>query len=344
MSVKSLLAPKSPLGRKVRNIGRHFIALPPRITRNFTQPSDANNARLKDFMLQTYFPQSDNFGDLDLEHYEEHEEVMRALDMHMQRRLEKSRYEFVPWIENARSLKGARILEIGCGTGATTVALAEQGASLTSLDLHEAALEGCKLRCEIHGVPPVTHISANAADIGTLFSGQSFDLILFLATLEHMTIEERIKSLKAAWDLIPQGGHICISQTPNRLWFFDGHTALMPFFNWLPDELAYDYSRFSPREPFNVQFQDMTEASMLSFQRQGRGMSFHEIDLAIGETSRYSVVSDKADFLAKRNPAIAAKRLLYREGGRERVLNAFTPRRHRGFFRKDLDVILQKVS
>ena len=49
-------------------------------------------------------------------------------------RLSRDRVAVIPWLDRTRPLRGSRILEVGCGRGASTVALAEQGAELIALD------------------------------------------------------------------------------------------------------------------------------------------------------------------------------------------------------------------
>ena len=276
------------------------------------------------------------------EHYLTNESNAQNLDAHLFFRTDMDRYETVPWINNAVQLKDAKILEIGCGTGSSTVALAEQGAQVTGMDLHAESLEVAKVRCRLYGFPEIPLICANAKDLAEVFKGEKFYFIIFFATLEHMTIEERKASLLAAWNLLEDDGYICITETPNRLWFYDSHTAWAPFFNWLPDELALEYSVYSPRVPFNKQFRDNNPDSMLEFLRCGRGMSFHELDLALGKESRYTVVSDMSSYLAWRNPAKLLKRIISGDGRRERLLNSYAPTRHRAFFKENLDVILRK--
>ena len=61
----------------------------------------------------------------------------KDLDAHQFHRLSRNRRVIVPWLEHARPLAGARILEIGCGMGASTVALAEQGAEVIGVDIDE---------------------------------------------------------------------------------------------------------------------------------------------------------------------------------------------------------------
>lgn len=85
----------------------------------------------------------------------------------------------------------------------------------------------------------------------------------------------------AAPGMLARGGSWVVIETPNRLWYFDGHTALLPFYHWLPDRLAFEYARFSPREYFREVYSEFTPDKALHFLRRGRGVSFHEFDLFI---------------------------------------------------------------
>jgi S-adenosylmethionine-dependent methyltransferase len=225
-----------------------------------------------------------------------------------------------------------------------TVALAEQGANVTSLDVHREAILTAKLRCAIHNVENVSFMEANATDIREIFRGtKAFDLILFYAALEHMTLDERRLALSGAMQILPNGKYMCIAATPNRLWFHDSHTSFLPFFHWLPDELAFEYSACSPRFPFNNRYRELDKASMLSFLREGRGVSFHELDLYFGLDQTYKVVSDLSQFLSYRNPAKLLKRIVRGDGKRERLLRSYAPQRARAFFREYLELVLQKM-
>jgi S-adenosylmethionine-dependent methyltransferase len=253
------------------------------------------------------------------------------------------RHRFIPWIDSVVRLNNLTILEIGCGTGCATVAMAEQGSTVVALDVHREGLAVSQLRAQVHGLRNASFIHGNAENLEELTRHYQFDLILFHAVLEHMTLKERKAALQAAWGILRKGNYLCISDTPNRLWFFDGHTSRLPFFNWLPDELAFEYSSLSPRLPFNARFRNVSDEAMLSFIREGRGFSFHELDLALGDCSRYEVVSDLAEFVSLRYPAVALKRALEREGKRERLLNYYAPDRARGFFRQGINLVMQKL-
>ena len=295
--------------------------------KNFVVLDDAQLRELREALEENYLP----------EKYDPEDR-----DDHLYLRTNIDRYSIVPWINHSVPLRGRRVLEVGCGTGSSTVALAEQGAELTGLDLHAGSLSVAETRCRLHGFPNVRLVQANAQELAPVFEGEKFSLIIFFATLEHMTIEERRSAISAAWSLLEEGGHICVTETPNRLWFYDSHTSWLPFFNWLPDDLAIEYASRSPRSPFNQEFRDNPADLMKKFLRYGRGMSFHEFDLELGGPQQYSVVSDLNSYLARRNPAKLLKRVLSGDGRRERLLNSYEPARHRAFFREYLDLILRK--
>jgi len=342
--LNKILPPNSRVRRQLVLLVRHLnIAVGPKLRKNFSQPTRESVAQLREALVKSYLPSW--YSGIDLDNaYHDSEHGRLELENHLFYRLELDRYNFVPWINSLIPLNGASVLEIGCGTGCATVAMAEQGAKVIAVDVHREALEVSKLRARMHGVKNVSFVEGNAKDLKDLVPDNRFDLIVFLAVLEHMTFEERKSALRAAWEILPTGRHICISDTPNRLWFYDGHTSQLPFFNWLPDEMAFEYSKRSSRYPFNTRFRELDSQSMLSFLREGRGFSFHDIDLALDDDCEYEVRSDMKAFLRLRNPAIAVKGFLASDGKRERLLNSYAPDRHRAFFRETLDLVIEKLQ
>jgi ubiquinone/menaquinone biosynthesis C-methylase UbiE len=338
----NIFLPSSKSRRKLAFIARHLnLAMSRSLRKNFSQPTQGGTAQLREFLIKSYFPSW--YTGVDLAGFSETDEGRKELDDHLFRRLEMDRYGFIPWIDKLVTFAGSSVIEIGCGSGSAMVAMAEQGAEVIALDVHREALEASRLRARAHGVTNVSFIEGNAQNLKELVPDHKFDLIIFFAVLEHMTFAERKNSLRAAWEILPRGKHICITDTPNRLWFFDGHTSGLPFFHWLPDEVAFEYSQLSSRYPFNSRFHKVDSEAMLSFVRDGRGISFHDIDLALGTDCGYRIVSDLTSFISMRNPVMMLKRLLAGDGGRERLLNSYAPGLHRGFFRQQLNLIIQKL-
>jgi 2-polyprenyl-3-methyl-5-hydroxy-6-metoxy-1,4-benzoquinol methylase len=255
---------------------------------------------------------------------------------HLVVRLENDRMRIMPWLNKAKKLKGSSVLEIGCGTGASTLALAEQGAEVTGIDIDEGALKVAVDRLRIAGQRADFH-AMNAENIRQKFDGKNFDFIIFYATLEHMTIEERVITLDHAWKMLAPGAVLAVIETPNRLWFNDHHTSQLPFFNWLPDDLAFHYSRFSKRDNFKELYRTLNEENMNHFLRRGRGASYHEFEVAIAPMEELNVVSNLADF--ENVNFIRFSRL---ERQYTSFLRGVKKNINKGFCYPNLDIIIQK--
>jgi SAM-dependent methyltransferase len=78
---------------------------------------------------------------------------------------------------------GERILDLGCGTGQLTQAIAESGASVTGLDSSAAMIEAA--RCEFPGLP---FVLADAADFAF---PQPFDAVFSHATMHWVKPPEK---------------------------------------------------------------------------------------------------------------------------------------------------------
>jgi len=259
------------------------------------------------------------------------------LNAHLYRRLESDRRTIVPWLDNASTLQDKRILEIGCGNGSSTVVLAEQGAKVTGIDIDEGALSVARDRFRVYGVEAEFRV-LNANEITDTFGANAFDIIIFFACLEHMTIAERLTSLRDAWEMLPTEGLLVIVETPNRLWYFDDHTSKLPFFHWLPDELAFQYSRFSSRENFRELYREYNTDSKEHFLRRGRGMSFHELEMAIYPAHDLKVISRLSTFEGIRYKLKKSKL----ERKYKSLLMNIYPNIHEGFFDDTLYLIIEK--
>jgi S-adenosylmethionine-dependent methyltransferase len=261
----------------------------------------------------------------------------RDVETHVSGRLNTFRTSSIPWLSDTRSLVDLRVLEIGCGTGSSTLALAEQGARVSGIDLDLGALEVARRRLDFYGLDADIR-PGNAADIGHDFKGERFDLVLYFATLEHMTIPERITSLRQAWDLLEPGGHLGVIEAPNRLWVSDVHTSQVPFFNWLPDDLAFMYAPFSPRENFRELYGETPKESMEHFLRRGRGVSFHEFEVSIAPVGDLIVSESMAAYVRRRS----LKRLPRHHRRYQRYLRQHDPRVQPAFLEEFLDALVHK--
>jgi len=108
---------------------------------------------------------------------------------------------------------------------------------------------------------------------------------------------------------------------------------------WLPDELAFKYARFSERINFRECYGELTDEQLLHFRRRGRGVSFHELHIALGAPEAFEVVSYKNEFLARsgrlRADALADSYVA--------LIKKLAPEVHVGFLQEYLDIILRKL-
>lgn len=300
----------------------------------FRTVTDEGLGRVREALVRDYFGANTAYLETD--------EGRTDLAYHLTERLDFDRTAIVRWLDGVRPLAGARILEIGCGTGSSTVALAEQGARVVAIDLVPEAVQIAQVRCGAYGLPDVVFHVADASALPPGLGEQPFDLVIFFASLEHMIFDERLRALQAAWRMLPPGGLLCLTDTPNRLWFFDTHTALLPFFHWLPDDVALAYSRFSSRPSIRDTTRDGTPEAVLAFQRYGRGVSFHEFELALGPLAGLTVRSCRETAYIEWVTRERYEDLAPRERF-ARVLMELAPEVHPGFMLPSLELAFEKT-
>jgi 2-polyprenyl-3-methyl-5-hydroxy-6-metoxy-1,4-benzoquinol methylase len=255
----------------------------------------AMEERFRTALLETYFkwnPIADSKDEADLRH----------LHDHLRGRFDDCRRWFMPWLRRVLDLNASRVVEIGCGTGSTTAALALDAGEVEAYDIAGDSIDAARRRLQIMGLSNVRfhehHPDLLLAAIREQQSPQTVDCFVLFAVLEHQLLPERLATLKTCWELLRPGGFLVIADTPNRLCLHDFHTSWLPFFNALPDELALRYADRSPRQDFRDQIAAACTASdidaHLVLARLGRGVSYHEFELAIGDVEPF-IVGDGFD-------------------------------------------------
>ena len=310
-------------------------AVPRDIARNF-RPLDARGRAALEAALQ------EDFADRFPAGYAATPDGRRDLEEHLDGRIAQVRAEIVPWLADARELRGAKLLEIGSGSGSATVAFAEQGAHVTALDVDERWLRVARIRCDAYGIPGVTFVAENASALGRTFERSSFDFVVFFASVEHMTYEERLTAIEASWQLLRSGGFWSIVDSPNRLWYYDSHTSDLPFFHWLPDELAMRYVHLSPRQSTRDIFAKPARDPHRRLIRAGRGMSYHELQLALPAFWPLQVVSSLSAYRRRRSLLRRAHWLIAERRFEAMLAKASPPGVPSAFFGPYLNVVIQK--
>jgi ubiquinone/menaquinone biosynthesis C-methylase UbiE len=112
--------------------------------------------------------------------------------------------------EAAAPAPGALVLEIGCGTGALTQALAARGAQVTAIDQNPAMLEQARSRLANTAGRAVRLIERTASEIDAFADG-SYDAVAASLSLSEMSHRERGFVLKHARRVLRAGGVIAIA-------------------------------------------------------------------------------------------------------------------------------------
>jgi ubiquinone/menaquinone biosynthesis C-methylase UbiE len=176
---------------------------------------------------------------------------------HSGRRSAWLRGDLIARMETCRPLRGARVLDFGCGTGSSAVVMAEQGAEVVGADAEAISLDiaacrardlGLQARCSFIRIPYVD------ADDRLPFLDASFDRCALIGVLEHMKTSERMACAAEIHRILRPGGDLFIFDTPNRAFPKDLHTTLLWFVGWMPERLARAYAIFRKRFESNQDF------------------------------------------------------------------------------------------
>ena len=142
----------------------------------------------------------------------------------------------VPEIEfHCGSLEGQAVLDFGCGTGATTVALAERCPQVYAFDIDPKRVEICKRRLQEHGLAARVRFVAGADVVDLKEALAGVDLVLLNGVLEHVPLTQRglrRRILRTLFEILRPGGHLFINDTPNRLSPVDRHTTQLWWIPW----------------------------------------------------------------------------------------------------------------
>lgn len=115
------------------------------------------------------------------------------------------------YINDAVSLKGMRVLDVGCGGGILSESMAEKGAHVVGIDLGEKALNVAKLHRLESGVEVDYRLIA--AEVLAEAEAGTYDVITCLEMLEH--VPDPASIISACAQLVKPGGHVFFS-TINR--------------------------------------------------------------------------------------------------------------------------------
>ena len=144
------------------------------------------------------------------------------------------------YIDQRSAVAETQLVDVGCGGGILSEAMAQRGAIVTGIDMGEAPLSVAKLH-QLESNVVINYLQSTAEDLAESHAEQ-FDIVTCLEMLEH--VPDPASVVKACAKLCKPGGHLYFS-TINRnpksyLFSIIGAEYLL---NLLPKG-THDYSKF----------------------------------------------------------------------------------------------------
>lgn len=115
------------------------------------------------------------------------------------------------YIDACSGLPGRQVLDVGCGGGLLSEAMARRGATVTGIDLGEATIEVAQLHA-LENKVSVRYLR-EAAETHAAHSPGAYDVVTCMEMLEH--VPEPASVLRALHTLVKPGGRVIVS-TLNR--------------------------------------------------------------------------------------------------------------------------------
>ena len=116
------------------------------------------------------------------------------------------------WINGLASIKGKQVLDVGCGGGILSDAMARAGATVTGIDLAGKSLKVAQLHALESQTPNVSYREISAEALAAETPAQ-FDVVTCMEMLEH--VPDPASIVKACATLVKPGGWVFFS-TLNR--------------------------------------------------------------------------------------------------------------------------------
>jgi 2-polyprenyl-6-hydroxyphenyl methylase/3-demethylubiquinone-9 3-methyltransferase len=116
------------------------------------------------------------------------------------------------WIDQLASLKGKRVVDVGCGGGILAESMARRGANVLGIDLADKPLKVAQLHAMEAGVANLDYRSVAVETLAAEQAGQ-FDVVTCMEMMEHVPDPSSV--VQACANLVKPGGWVFFS-TINR--------------------------------------------------------------------------------------------------------------------------------
>lgn len=206
----------------------------------------------------------------------------------------------VPWLQAQAPLDNARIIDVGCGCGSSSLALSHFAREVIGIEIDLPSVEAFEVRMDTFEATNTRVIPAAPERVldNCLELMDESSIVLMLAVVEHLTPDEQLAYLSAIWDSLLPGQILAIAETPNFLGLMDTHTFSLPFAHMIQSQQFESWLRKAPPD---LRFRDHllavadtegNDALLTERFRLGLGVVPEVFELAFGEDLNEIVVSD----------------------------------------------------
>jgi 2-polyprenyl-6-hydroxyphenyl methylase/3-demethylubiquinone-9 3-methyltransferase len=115
------------------------------------------------------------------------------------------------WIDRLAPIAGRQVLDVGCGGGILSEAMAQRGARVKGIDMSERALKVASLH-QLESKAGVEYEKITAEDLAAR-AGNAYDVVTCMELLEH--VPDPASTVRSCATLARAGGHVFFS-TINR--------------------------------------------------------------------------------------------------------------------------------
>lgn len=138
-----------------------------------------------------------------------------------------------------------RIVDLGCGWGTFSFALADRAREIVGIDFSEKSIDMCRRRLEESPRDNLRFLCADAADTG--LEGNAYEVVIAADLFEHLYADDSAQVAREAFRLLAPGGRF-ITWTPHR-----GHVL----------EVLKNRDIFLKRDVSHVDYKSMAEMKRL---------------------------------------------------------------------------------
>lgn len=191
--------------------------------------------------------------------------------------LELVRFVMKTW-PTPQARESARVLELGCGTGANIRMLVENGFIVHGLDASETALKQCYPFLPYYDDGTKRAILDDANNLGHHFAKHDLDLICDVGCFMHQSAEDRLEIVTQAFEVLRPGGWLFFSEAVSEL-----SSAYSDSLVTRADLSLVSDPHFQPKIPYHF----FTEVEFASLMKPFKNVTIDVVTRSYGSQRRW---------------------------------------------------------